>query len=247
MATDINEVRFGKSTVNYEITRTERKTVGIVVEPDGSVLVKAPLDLELEKIKETVLKKRKWIFNKLENIKEIKKPVPIKHELVSSEKLLLKYRLYRMIIHLTQEKKTKVNFVFKKFHIYVNKNLSILKREEEIKTTLINWYKDKALKIINKRIKRYLIYLEYQPKEISVRDQKIRWGSCTKDGKLIFNWRIVMAPISAIDYVIVHELCHLKEASHSAKFWAMVKSLFPNFKKWKEWLRINGLTLDLRL
>ena len=56
-----------------------------------------------------------------------------------------------------------------------------------------------------------------------------------------------MAPISAIDYVIVHELCHLKEASHSGKFWSMVESLFPNFKKWREWLRINGLNLDLRI
>ena len=89
--------------------------------------------------------------------------------------------------------------------------------------------------------------VDFQPQEIKVRDQKVRWGSCTTEGKLIFNWRIIMAPISAIDYVIVHELCHLKEASHSAKFWGMVESLQPTYKKWKEWLHINGRQLDLRL
>ena len=65
------------------------------------------------------------------------------------------------------------------------------------------------------------------------------------DGKVIFNWRTVMAPVSAIDYVIVHELCHFKESLHSLEFWDLLESIFPEYKKWKEWLRINGLTLDI--
>ena len=89
--------------------------------------------------------------------------------------------------------------------------------------------------------------IDYKPQEIKVRDQKIRWGSCTKDGKLIFNWRIIMAPISAIDYIIVHELCHMKDPTHSARFWEKVESLSPSYRKWKEWLRINGRLLDLRI
>ena len=90
-------------------------------------------------------------------------------------------------------------------------------------------------------------FIEYEPKEIKIRDHKIRWGSCTKEGALIFNWQIVMAPLSAIDYIVVHELVHLKEPLHSTKFWNKVEDLLPNYKRWKEWLRINGSYLDLRL
>ena len=92
---------------------------------------------------------------------------------------------------------------------------------------LIKRYKEKALNIISNRIDKYLELFDFKPQEIKVRDQKIRWGSCTKDEKLIFNWRIVMAPISAIDYVIVHELCHLEKPTHSANYWDRVESLFP--------------------
>ena len=96
---------------------------------------------------------------------------------------------------------------------------------------LINWYNEKALNTITNRIDKYLELIDFKPQEIKIRDQKVRWGSCTKDGKLIFNWRMIMAPISAVDYIIVHELCHLKEPTHSAKFWNLVESLLPYYKK----------------
>lgn len=247
MVSEIQSIKFGEREINYSIYRTTRKTIGIVIEPDGKVIVKAPINLDQQVILDTIQNKRKWIVEKLMLTEEIKKPIPVRHELVSGEKILLKNRLIRLKIHTCSNKRSNISYAFRTLHIYVNETLSQKEREEEIKRVLINWYKDKALNIISDRIEIYLKLVDYHHQEIKVRDQKIRWGSCTKDGKLIFNWRIVMAPISAIDYVIVHELCHLIEASHSAKFWDMVESLFPNFKKWREWLRINGLNLDLRI
>ena len=198
-------------------------------------------------IQDTVYKKRKWIVEKLKLTEEIKKPIPIKHELVSGEKFLLKNRLIRLKIYNYPNKRPKITYAFKTLHIYVNENLSVIQKEDEIKRVLIEWYKEKALSIISNRIEKYLDLINYTPQEIKIRDQKVRWGSCTTDGKLIFNWRIIMAPISAIDYIIVHELCHMKDSTHSAKFWDLVESLFPNYKKWKEWLRINRRLLDLRI
>ena len=246
MVSEIQSVKFGEREISYSIDRTERKTIGIVVEPDGKVIVKAPLNIERDIIQDTVYKKRKWIVEKLKLTEEIKKPIPPKHELVSGEKILLKNRLIRLKIHPYLNKRSKISYAFKTLHVYINENLSEIQREDEIKRALIEWYKEKALSIISNRIEKYLNLIDYKPQEIKVRDQKIRWGSCTKDGKLIFNWRIIMAPISAIDYIIVHELCHMKEPTHSSKFWNMVKSLFPTYKKWKEWLRINGRNLELR-
>ena len=247
MVSEIQSIKYGDKEIYYSIDRTDRKTVGIVVDPDGKVIVKAPIDLEQQIIQETIYNKRKWIVEKLKLTEEIKKPIPLKHELVSGEKILLKNRLIRLKIHTYLNKRSKISFAFKTLHIYVNENLSEIQREDEIKRVLIDWYKEKALSIISKRIERYLSLIDYKPQEIKVRDQKIRWGSCTKEGKLIFNWRIIMAPISAIDYIIVHELCHMKEPTHSSKFWDLIESLFPNYKKWKEWLRINGRLLDLRI
>lgn len=247
MVSEIQSIKFGDMEISYSIDRTDRKTVGIVVEPNGKVQIKAPLNLEQDKILEAIHKKRKWISEKLKLTEEIKKPIPLKHELVSGEKILLKNRLIRLKIHPYPNKRSKLTYAFKTLHIYVNEKFSQKEREDEIKRVLINWYKQKALKIITNRIEKYLELIDFKPQEIKVRDQKIRWGSCTKDGKLIFNWRIIMAPISAIDYLIVHELCHMKEPTHSSKFWDIVESLIPKYKKWKDWLRIYGRSLDLRI
>jgi len=247
MVSEIQSIKYGDKEINYSVDRTSRKTIGIVVEPDGNVIVKAPINIDYQIILETVYNKRKWIAEKVKFTEEIKKPIPLKHELVSGEKILLKNRLIRLKIHTYPNKRSILTYAFKTLHIYINETFSQKEREEDIKRVLIDWYKEKALNIITDRIEKYLELIDFKPQEIKVRDQKVRWGSCTKDGKLIFNWRIVMAPISAIDYVIVHELCHLKEPSHSAKFWHMVKSLFPKYEKWKAWLRINGLNLDLRI
>lgn len=247
MVSEIKTIKYGNMEISYSIDRTSRKTIGIVVDPDGKVVIKAPIDLEQQKILDTIYNKRKWIAEKLKLTEEIKKPIPLKHELVSGEKILLKNRLIRLKIYSYPNIRSKITYAFKTLHIYVNETLYQKERDEEIKSLLINWYKEKARNIISNRIEKYLELIDFKPQEIKVRDQKIRWGSCTKDGKLIFNWRIVMAPVSAIDYIIVHELCHLKEKNHTITFWEMVGSLFPNFQKWKEWLRLNGRNLDLRI
>lgn len=247
MVSEIQSIKYGDKEINYSIERTPRKTIGIVVEPNGKVVIKAPIDLEQQKILDSIYSKRKWIAEKLKLTEEIKKPIPLKHELVSGEKILLKNRLIRLKIHIYPNKRSKLTYAFKYLHIYVNETLSQKEREKEIKRLLINWYKEKSFNIITNRIDKYLELVDFKPQGIKVRDQKIRWGSCTKDGRLIFNWRIAMAPTSAIDYIIAHELCHLKEPTHSTKFWDMVELLLPTYKKWREWLRINGKTLDLRI
>ena len=247
MVEDSNVLIFGDMEILYSITRTKRKTVGIVVEPGGIVYVKAPLDLETEKIQEAVNKKKIWIVNKLKKDQEIVKPVPLKHELVSGEKIRLKNNLFRLKITPTPKKRTHTIFAFRTLTVYVDEKLEKEEKNEEIKRALMKWYKERALSIISERIEKYEKYLEIKPNGIKIRDQKVRWGTCTPERTLIFNWRIVMGPVSAIDYVVVHELCHIQDPTHSNKFWTLVGSLFPNYKKWKEWLRVNGPILDLRL
>ncbi|KKN84228.1 hypothetical protein LCGC14_0290420, partial [marine sediment metagenome] len=136
MVSEIQSVKYGEKEISYSIDRTERKTIGIVVEPDGKIIVKAPFNLEHDIIQDTVYKKRKWIVEKLKLTEEIKKPIPTNHELVSGEKFLLKNRLIRLKIHNYTAKRSKITFSFKTLHIYVNENLSVIQKEEEIKRVL---------------------------------------------------------------------------------------------------------------
>ena len=103
----------------------------------------------------------------------------------------------------------------------------------------------RALLRIRQRIEHYAPLLGVQPGRVTVRDQKSRWGSCSSKHNLNFNWKLIMAPPQALDYVVVHELCHLKIFNHSPRFWALVGSCMPDYEVWKKWLKVHGADLFL--
>lgn len=241
-----SEISFGDINFTYSIIRTNRTTMAIIVEPEGTVIIRAPHDLAEEVIEEKVKEKRRWVAEKITKTDEIVKPVPKKRELVSGEKIKLKDKLIRLKIHQFDKKRTIVELENNTLHIYVSQYLNESERKEELKNAILKWYKEQAKDIISKRVKKYSESFDTKPSGIVIRSQQLRWGSCSKNNQLNFNWRIVMAPVSAIDYIVVHELCHLKEPLHSIEFWNLLEAHFPEYKKWKEWLRINGLTLDLQ-
>ncbi|MHA1336626.1 MAG: M48 family metallopeptidase, partial [Promethearchaeota archaeon] len=178
----IQTIKYGIKTLTIQMFGLPEKPQELIIKPNGNVIVKAPLNLDI--IKNNVYKKRRWI----------------------AEKLRLLVEIIKIILY--PKKRSKISFAFNTLYIYTNENLPKLQSENEIKRLLIKWYRQKALSIIiSERIEKFLKIMDIKPKEIKIRDFKLRWGSCTKDGKLLFNWRIIMAPISAIDYVIVHELC----------------------------------------
>jgi len=118
----------------------------------------------------------------------------------------------------------------------------------EPKTTqrqIERWYRQQAETHFKLRSRFFASMLGKQPYRVGVKAYKSRWGSCHHDGRIYFNWRLIMAPDRVIDYVVVHELCHLIHANHSAQYWALVQSLYPAHKAAKSWLGINGLTLSL--
>ena len=107
----------------------------------------------------------------------------------------------------------------------------------------MNWYKQQGLKLFEKKTKKYQELIGVKPSSISTRTYSKRWGSCSSKGDITFNWRIIMAPHSVIDYVVIHELCHLVHHNHSPKYWRTVKSFYPNYKEKVNWLRDHSKTL----
>lgn len=110
---------------------------------------------------------------------------------------------------------------------------------------LLDWYVEQANGYLQNRIQKLAKRLHNKPSKIHIRLQNRRWGSCTNKGELILNWKIIMAPPSVIDYVVVHELAHLKEKNHNVAFWGIVANVIPDYKKKKDWLRVNGANLEI--
>lgn len=115
--------------------------------------------------------------------------------------------------------------------------------EETIRRILFDWYQKKAKEQIPERTARYARLMKETYRDIRIKDQKTRWGSCSSKRNLNFSWRLVMAPVEVMDYVIVHELCHLKFLDHSENFWNHVGEVMPDYKKRQQWLKENGARL----
>ena len=126
------------------------------------------------------------------------------------------------------------------------KNVPVQKEKTPSEKRLEAIYRKAAREYFPKRVSHYAHMLGVTYGKISIRDQKTRWGSCSSEGNLSFNWRLILAPPDVLDYVVIHELCHRKEMNHSKEFWALVESLMPDYKERRKWLRENGknLTLD---
>lgn len=105
-------------------------------------------------------------------------------------------------------------------------------------------YRQAAKKYIPKRVRFYADILQVDYGKITIRDQKTRWGSCSSNGNLNFNWRLILAPPKVLDYVVIHELCHRKEMNHSTRFWQYVESIMPDYKEQRKWLKDNGSSLS---
>lgn len=107
------------------------------------------------------------------------------------------------------------------------------------------WYKEKTEEQVNKRIKYYQKFFNKRPTDIKVKERKKRWASCTSKDELLFNWRYVMAKSTTLDYIIVHEMCHMYYMNHSHEFWQLLSSVMNDYKVRKDWLRDYGIRMDL--
>ena len=220
--------------ITYSLARSDRKTMSIYVEPDGSVSVRVPKDLDISKVNKIIDLKSYWIYTSLSEVEQLNGS-KVKRQIVDGEGFLYLGKSYRLKID--KELATPLAlaqgcFILDEAHI------------NKVKSHFINFYKEEAKKLIPTRVDYYKKKLGVNPSKIRVMELKNRWASRGKSG-LNFHWKIMLAPISIIDYVIVHELAHYLKEEHSDEFWEIVESIMPNYKDKKEWLKINGAGLDV--
>jgi len=217
-----------------KIIRTKRKTIALQMTNNATLIVKAPFYLSDEKVREVILKHRKWIEKKKKEI-EKRDPKYSPKEFVNGEGFLYLGKFYKLKIVNFQDEPLKFDNGF-----YLSKDAL-----PEARKLFINWYKDMAYKKISERVEWYAKKRGFKYKSIKITNAQKRWASCSPKGNLNFSWRLIMAPLPVIDYVVVHELVHLEEKNHTKSFWTKVKMLMPDYEKHKDWLKKNGYLLKL--
>ena len=222
--------------LEIEIRRSNRtKTLSINIERDGSVNVIVPVDLEESKIMDIIKSKEYEIHKRITNNRELNKE-RIDRKFVPGHSFLYLGKSYNLHIVENQEIPLK---------LYNGKFLLASKSVTKAEEVFIKFYKKQGKPILEKRINYFKDFIAEKPKEIKIVDLKTRWASCTPMGNLNFHWKCFMAPHSVLDYLIVHELVHLKHLNHSRQFWDDVSVIIPDYKDHENWLRKNGVKLTL--
>jgi predicted metal-dependent hydrolase len=237
-------IQFGNKQINYEIIRANRKkTVAIYVGP-AIVTVRAPKRLSEEKIHSLIRKKARWIFDRQERIKRERALHPPK-QCVNGESFLYLGKMYRLRVILTKNGADNLCHL-RNGHLQVKIGTHLKGNEtnDAVRETLTAWYKERVKSKIIERLPRLTRQLGRWPTSIQIKDQKSRWGSCSRNGVVRFNWKIIMAPVPVMDYLIVHELCHLIHQNHSAAYWKEVEAVLPDYKKMRDWLRIHNFIMS---
>ncbi|MBN2602648.1 MAG: M48 family metallopeptidase [Candidatus Thermoplasmatota archaeon] len=241
----MNTITIGATQIDYNLKLTDRKkTIGLEIDLHEGLSVYAPKHLSINEIETSLQRKSRWIIKKIDKIAEIKRNLSRK-EFLPGEKFQLRGRNYRLSVLRKENVLPTLDFKKGKFIAEVPKNLSEEDFEFILRPLFLEFYYEKARQIIDERVNKYTKYLDKKPNKVRIKELKNKWGTCSSKNSISINWRLVFAKTSIIDYVVVHELCHLKHKNHSKKFWKQVESILPNYKNCKEWLRVNSDSLNI--
>jgi len=233
-------IAFGKRNIEFLVRRSKkRKTVSIFVDPVEGVFLRAPYGLPFDSLAKLVHKKAIWILDKQRRINEALEYIP-KREFVTGESLFYLGRRLRLKI-LKCGHKPKISVKDGRFVVSLNGKTNSPGKIKFIRDFLIHWYKKHAKTVLGKRTKIYSKKLEVSTSEVILANQSKRWGSCNQNGRIRFNWHVIMAPMPLVDYVVAHELCHLKYINHSEKFWKHLGTIMPDYELRRERLRREGM------
>ena len=211
--------------IEYKLARSKRKTIAIHVQSER-VEVRAPLRMPKREIEKFVMSKEKWILKQLAEFR-VQKAQQDAFVLDYGSKLLYRGTEYPL------EAGTGRRSGFDGSAFYVPPNLS----SEQIREACIKTYRALTRRDLSEKLRAYAGQMGVMPARLRISSAISRWGSCSAQKNLNFSWRLIMAEDAVIDYVVVHELAHLKELNHSERFWAVVESVFPDYRERRAKLR----------
>ncbi len=214
-----------------KIIRSNRKTLSISIDTLGRLVVRAPMRCGKERIFAFISQKEKWILRKQAEVKGSGVQAPPSH--LEGYRLPLLGEEYTL--SLTQDKRVRLDTQRKILYL----------PKEKAQTRLVAWLKRQAKDLLQARVKLWEEKMGVRATSVSVTSARTRWGSCTFENKLNFTYRLYFTPIEMVDYVVVHELAHIRHKNHSSAFWQEVERYFPPWREKRKWLKINRALISL--
>ena len=225
--------------IRFNIIYRKRKTMSLEIKRDGIINVIAPNGLDKTFIVDKVKNKSDWIIKKLDEI-----------EVLNNNRYTRSYESGDIFLYLGNECilevlvdkstiGTSVSLENNKLIVRSNSN-----NKDVIQHALKKWYTDETLGIVKERINYYNLFFEDTVTSIKIKDQKSRWASCTYKNEILFNLRCSMMPIQIIDYIVVHEMCHMEHRNHSKDFYLAIERILPDYKERVNWLKNNGVRMN---
>lgn len=212
-----------------EIIRSRRRTFAIEVHGDARVVVRVPLHASNGLVKKIIDKRMSWIHQKQEQARERLRLVP-KRGFADGEGFMYLGAMFRLTVVEGQAVPLLFDGGFLLSRDYVG----------NARDLFIGWYRQEALRKISERALYHASVSGIKYRRVRITGAGKRWGSCSTNGNLNFSWRLIMAPLGVLDYVVLHELAHIYEKSHSKRFWLKVAELCPDFRAHEKWLNNNG-------
>lgn len=219
---------------------TERQTTDIVIERNGVITVRPPLRMTPEQVDETVLSKRLWIYRSLAEWRDLNS-ARVTREWVNGESFPYLGNHYRLQLVREQNEPLKL----KDGRFCLLRSVLEAGGKAAAQRAFQAFYEERGLPRIEQRAAHFAAKVGVSAGPIQIKDLGFRWASCLKNGGLHFHWKCLMAPLTIIDYIVVHELCHLHHRDHSDAFWNEVDKVLPDYRGRKEWLRTRGAELDI--
>ena len=224
--------------INIQIIRSKRRRTSQIEVKNKQVFVRAPHYLPQFLIRKFVNKKRNWIVQNL--TKQLQQPQVVEKQFCDGETFQLFDQPFYLRINKNKTNPTKLI----NQELFVSVPGRVKNQSKYVRNKMSDWYKETALSHIRQRVEFFASLMEVKAKSVKVREYKRRWGSCSSNGELSFNWRIIMAPPVAIDYVVIHELAHISEFNHSKKFWQVVSKTMPDYNQQILWFKNNSYKLN---
>lgn len=230
-------IQHNNENIEIIIKRSKRTTACLRIQPDGTVEVRGPRLMSDAFVRKFVEEKADWIIQKRQEVAEHQSKKR-EHTYQSGDVFLYLGEEYALTLVAAGRKR--VELADNKLILYTTSF-----EPQKIEKQLKEWYKKQATEHMAARVACFSQKIPGTHTGIVMENRKGRWGSCSSTGELTFNWRLMLAPPEIIDYVVVHELCHLKHMDHSPAYWKAVGSVLPDYKARREWLKENGIGLNM--
>ena len=214
-----------------KIVRSRRKTIALVIDSDGELIVRAPFYASENDILRFVQEKQEWIEQKTREMKQKTKERP---RLSLREGETIPYLGRECMIFRGMTRK-----------ICFDGNAFLLPESEDVGAKLVSWYKKRAAVILKERVESIAEKMQVSPAGVRITSAKTRWGSCSYTNHLNFTWRLIMCPPEVVDYVVVHELCHIIHKNHSKSFWNCVEGIDTSYREHEKWLKENRRLMEV--